>query len=566
MSGPIAIRRGRGSDFASADIDGMIHRLFQRGAGLSAAEVRRAPVVGIANSWSELNPCNLGLRALATAVKRGVVRAGGLPFEFPTISLAEPYVKPTSLFLRNLMAMDVEEMIAASPIDAIVLLGGCDKTIPAQIMGALSAGKPALVLAAGPRALGRWRGETLAIDDLWDLADRRRTGTLSHEEWLEVEGALNPGIGTCNVLGTAATMAIVSEVLGMSLPGTALLPAAGAQRRAAAQATGERAVALAAEGVAPAEVVTQGALENAVRIVAAVGGSTNAILHLEAFAGRAGRRLGVDRVAALMEATPLLAAVRPSGPYQLADLQDVGGVPAVLQRLGGLVAGAERCGSGASWSEHLAGLVVPDAPALRSVDDPVAPTGGLAVLRGTLAPTGALIKRSAADPRLLCHQGPAVVFDGTDDLAARIDDPALAVDASSVLVLRGAGPIGGPGMPEAGQLPIPAKLLRAGVTDMVRISDARMSGTASGTVVLHASPEAAVGGPLALVRDGDVIALDADAGTLDLLLAQEELERRSRAWRPPPAPPRGYARLHHEHVLQAPDGCDLAFLRESDSV
>ncbi len=557
--------RPTGADFVAEDADGMILRMFQRGAGRSHDEVRRQPVIGICSSWSELNPCNLGLRALAEHVKRGIIAAGGMALEFPTISLAEPFVRPTTLLLRNLMAMDVEQMVAASPIDAVVLLGGCDKTLPAQLMGALSAGKPAIALAAGPRPTSRWRGEVLAIDDLWTFADRRRAGTLSDAEWVELEGVLNAGVGTCNVLGTAATMAIVAEVLGMTLPGTALLPATGAARRAAAQDTGVRAVALARDGVTPDRFVTEGALENAVRAVVAVGGSTNAIIHLEALAGRAGLRLGLDRVAELAAQTPLLADVRPSGPYLLEDLEEAGGVPALVAELAPLLDLDARCGTGERWGERLPARAPVPRSALRTLSDPVAPAGGIAVLRGSLAPDGALLKRSAADPRLWRHTGPALVFDGVDDLRARIDDPDLPVTADTVLVLRGAGPIGGPGMAEVGALPIPAKLLRAGVTDMVRISDARMSGTASGAVVLHVAPESAAGGPLALVRDGDRIALDVEAGTLDVLVPAGELARRRAAWRPPEPPARGYERLHHLHVLQAPDGCDLDFLRAAPS-
>jgi dihydroxy-acid dehydratase len=553
--------RSSGADFRRDDLDGMILRLFQRGAGRSHDEVRRGPVIGICSTWSELNPCNLGLRGLAAAVKRGVIAAGGLPLEFPTISLAEPYVKPTTLFLRNLMAMDVEEMIAASPIDAVVLLGGCDKTVPAQLMGALSAGKPAVALVAGPRPTADWRGEVLAIDDLWPLADRRRDGSLSEADWVALEGELNPGIGTCNVMGTATTMAVVAEVLGMTLPGTSLLPATGAARRAAAEETGARAVALAGAGTPPSAFVTRAALENAVRAVAAVGGSTNAVIHLEAIAGRVGERLGLDRIGELSDTTPLLTAVRPSGPALLADLQQAGGVPSVLRELAPLLHLDALAGTGRPWRAVIAEAAPRGGGALRPLDDPVAASGGLAVLRGTLAPDGAILKRSAATPGLLRHRGPALVFDGLGDLRARIDDPALAVTPETVLILRGVGPVGGPGMPEVGQLPIPAKLLRAGVRDMVRISDARMSGTAAGTVVLHVAPEAAVGGPLALVRDGDEIVLDTDRGLLDLRVDPHELERRRAAWQPGPPPARGYDRLHHRHVLQAPEGCDLDFLR-----
>jgi dihydroxy-acid dehydratase len=550
-----------GADFARSDLDGMILRMFMRGAGRSAQEVRRRPVIGLCNSWSELNPCNLGLRELADAAKRGVTAAGGFPLEFPTISLAEPYIKPTTLLLRNLMAMDVEEMIRRTPIDGVMLLGGCDKTIPAQLMGAVSAGIPAVTLAAGPRAAGCWKGRTLTIESLWTFDAQRRSGLLDDAEWLELEGRINPGIGTCNVMGTATSMAIVAEVLGMALPGSALLPATSSSRRAVAQATGERAVEVARAGLTPDHFVTPRSLENAFRVVAALGGSSNALIHLEALAGRIGHSIGLERFGELSDDTPLIGDVRPSGPQSLDDLEAQGGVPAVVQCLLSLLDGEAVAGDGRPWAEVVSTLERVDGLALRSLDAPVAPSGGIAVLHGSLAPQGAVIKRSAADPRLWNHTGPALVFDGVEEMGARIDDPALEVDVGSVLVLRGVGPVGGPGMPEVGQVPIPARLLRSGVTDMVRVSDARMSGTAKGAVVLHVAPESAVGGPLALVRDGDPIHLDVESGGLDLLVEPAELERRKRSLTSPPRPQRGYELLYRDHVMQAPDGCDFDFLR-----
>ncbi|MFD7057143.1 dihydroxy-acid dehydratase [Streptomyces mirabilis] len=556
-------RPQNGDAFNADDRDGFLHRAFMRGAGRGEESIRERPVIGICTSWSELNPCNSGLRRLAEAVKRGVIQAGGLPLEFPTISLAEPFIRPTTLYLRNLMAMDVEEMITASPIDAVVLLGGCDKTVPAQLMGAASAGKPAIALAAGPRATGRFEGKPLTIDDLWPLSDRHRNGELDDAKWSELEGCLIPGVGTCNVLGTAVTMALIAETLGMALPGSTLLPATSAARGAAAEATGRRAVALARSGQTPDDFITSTSLENAFRMLCAVGGSTNAVIHLEAIAGRLGHRLGLDTMAEWSRTTPVLADVRPSGPYLLEDLQDAGGLPAVLDRLGDLIRTDALSGTGESWSEFLVRTSstrdTPHNPALRTADDPVFASGALALLRGSLAPDGAVIKVSAADPRLLSHRGRAVVFDGLADLNARIDDPDLDVDEDSVLVLRGVGPLGGPGMPEVGQLPIPKKLMSKGVTDMVRISDARMSGTATGAVVLHVAPESAAGGPLALVQDGDVIVLDATAGRLDLDVDPAELARRAPT--PAPTPPtRGFAALYHRHITQSPQGCDFDFL------
>ncbi|MFJ6393872.1 dihydroxy-acid dehydratase [Streptomyces sp. NPDC091972] len=552
-------KQGNGDVFSSSDRDGFIHRAFMRGAGHSSAALRRRPVIGICNSYSELNPCNAGLRDLAQSVKQGVIAAGGFPLEFPTISLAEPFIRPSTLYLRNLMAIDVEEMIAASPIDGVVLLGGCDKTVPAQLMGAISAGKPAIMVTAGPRATGRLHGEALTIDDLWTLSDRRRAGELDDDEWQAIEGSLVPGVGTCNVLGTAVTMAMIAETLGMSLPGSSLLPATSGARAALAEDTGRRAVELTRSGQTPTDFVTPAALENAFRMLCAVSGSTNAVIHLEAIAGRIGHRLGLHVMAELSQSTPVLAQVRPSGPHLLEDLHEAGGLPAVLNELQPMLHTDALAGTGQTWSQVLGSVTSQKHPALRSAADPVFAAGGLAMLHGSLAPAGAVLKRSAADPRLWQHRGPAVVFDGVADLNARIDDPALGITKDSVLVLRGAGPVGGPGMPEVGQLPIPRALLHQGVTDMVRVSDARMSGTATGTVVLHVAPESAEGGPLALVRNGDPIVLDAVEGRLDLDVDAEELRRRTPATAAP-APRRGYAALYRRHITQAPEGCDFDFL------
>ncbi|MEY2475522.1 MAG: hypothetical protein QOG87_837 [Actinomycetota bacterium] len=556
---------------------GFAARSFLRSGGMTAEEVRRRPVIGICSSWSELNPCNLPLSDLTAAVKRGVQEAGGVALVFPTISLSEALVAPTTMFLRNLMAMDVEEMIAASPIDGVVLLNGCDKTVAAQMMGAVSADAPALSLGAGHRPTGSWRGQTLTIDDSWRLADERRTGAIDDAAWLELEGELSPGPGVCNVLGTATTLAMVSEVLGLALPGSALAPAGSDSRTSAAEETGRQAVDAVRMGRRPRDQVTQDALLDAWRVVCAVGGSTNAVIHLQAIAGRAGITMTTSELQEASRSTPTLARVRPNGPCPLEHLHDEGGVPAVVRELGDLLHLDRPTASGASWREVVDALPLRrgsasrsegrSGPALTRRDAPVDPQGAIAVLHGNLAPDGAVLKRSAASPHLLRHAGPAVVFDGVKDLYHRIDDPDLVVSAESVLVLRLAGPVGGPGMPEVGALPIPAKLYRAGVRDMVRLSDARMSGTAAGTVVLHVSPEAAVDGPLALVQDGDVISLDVDAGRLDLVVEPDELERRMAARSPDPvragAADRGYRWLYANHVMQADKGCDFDFLQEA---
>ncbi|MCU1479393.1 MAG: dihydroxy-acid dehydratase [Subtercola sp.] len=594
--------RGGGSLFADEGPDGLLHRAFLRGEGFGADEVRRRPVIGICNSWSELNPCNAGLKTLAAAVKLGIARRGGLGLEFPTISLSEPFSRPTSLYLRNLMSMDVEEMISSSPIDGVVLLAGCDKTVPAQLMGAISADKPAVMVTAGPRPTSCWHDAPMTIDDVWPLIDERRIGRLGDDEWLKLEGDLNVGVGTCNVLGTATTMASIAEILGFAVPGATLLPASSAAQNALAERAGELIVDVVARDARPSSLVTLAALENAFRVVCALGGSTNAVIHLVALAGRAGITLTVETMRGWAASTPLLADVRPSGRYLLADLERSGGVPAVIRELAPLLDTSCPTVSGASWTAELenrravvtparssgarnlgskgapAPLVAedpaaPSAPgALHTLADPVAPNGGgLALLTGSLAPGGAVLKTSAASASLRTHRGRAVVFDGVADVNARIDDAALDVDASSILILRGVGVRGAMGMPEVGHIPIPAKLARAGVTDMLRITDARMSGTATGTVIVHVTPEASVGGPLALVRDGDVIEVDVAAGRVDLLVGSDELVQRaqggdnpsvtSRAETTSIVHPRGFAWLHERYVLQPDEGCDFEFLR-----
>jgi dihydroxy-acid dehydratase len=549
--------------FGGRDISGFIHRASLHAEGISRNALSGRPVVGICNSWSELVNCNLHFRGLAEAVKRGVLLAGGLPLEFPTISLGENLMKPTAMLFRNLMAMDVEECIRAYPLDAVVLLGGCDKTIPAQLMGAASADVPAVMVTGGPSQAAWFRGRPLgAGTDLWHYADELRAGRMSEAEFDELEAAATPGFGHCNEMGTASTMASLVEALGMCLPGTASIPAVDAARVRAAEATGARAVELAQGGPAPAEILTAEAFDNAITLLMAIGGGTNAVIHLLALAGRVGVPLTLERFHQLSQRTPLLANVRPSGEHLVEQLHRAGGIRAVLHELAPLLHAGALTVTGATLAAGFAGAEVLDRDVIAALDAPLAPEGGIAVLRGSLAPDGALIKRSAASPELLRHRGPAVVFEDVYDVAARIDDPALDVGPESVLVLRNSGPKGGPGMPEWGQVPIPKKLLQRGITDLVRVSDARMSGTAFGTVVLHVSPESAVGGPLRAVRDGDPIVLDVDEQRLDLDLPAAEIERRLAELGPSePKYRRGYGALYLEHVLQANEGCDFDFLR-----
>jgi dihydroxy-acid dehydratase len=549
--------------FAPRDTGGFIHRTAIRAQGFSNAAFDGRPVVGICNSWSEIVNCNLHFRGLAEAVKRGVFMAGGIPLEFPTMSLGENLMKPTAMLFRNLMSMDVEETIRSSPLDAVVLIGGCDKTVPAQLMGAASVDIPAIMVTGGPAEPAVFRGRRLGSgSDLWAFTDDVRSGRMSAAEYADLESAATPSPGHCVEMGTASTMASIVEALGMSLPGSAAVPAMDARRAGFAEDTGRRAVELAGEGLRPSSILTASAFANAITVLVACGGSTNAILHLIALAGRVGIDLELERFDEIARRTPLLANVQPAGRYLYEDFFRAGGVPALMRELAPLLDLEAITVTGREVRSNIAGGATPDRDVIATMDEPVGPTGGLITLRGTLAPGGAVVKRSAASEHLLSHRGPALVFDGIDDIARRIDDPDLPVTADTVLVLRGAGPRGGPGMPEWGMLPIPAKLLREGVTDMVRISDARMSGTGSGTVILHVAPEAFAGGPLALVHDGDIVSIDLDARTLDLEVPADELARRRAAWSAPaPRYRRGYGALYLAHTLQADEGCDFDFLR-----
>ena len=563
-SAPTGLRRGL-THYGDPDFALYLRRSFARSMGYGEAMLER-PVVGICNTASGFNNCHRLLPELIEATKRGVLAAGGLPLEFPTISLGEPFLSPTSLMFRNLMSMDVEEMIRAQPMDAVVLVGGCDKTVPAMLMGALSADKPAILLVAGPMMTGRHREARLgACTDCRRFWADFRGGRIDEPEIRRIETRLATTAGTCPVMGTASTMACLVEALGMMLPGTATIPAVHADRLRAGEASGMRAVALAREGLTPRLIVTPSAVENALRVLLAIGGSTNGILHLTAIAGRAGIEVSLDRFNQLSDKTPVLVDLKPTGPHYMEDLFAAGGLGAVLRELAPVLDLEAISVTGETLGERLEGEPDwVDRGVVRSIEEPVHPEGGLVALFGTLAPGGAILKRSAADARLFEHEGRAVVFHSLEDLAARIDDPDLEVAPADVLVLQNAGPKSGTGMPEAGYLPIPGKLARAGVKDMIRISDARMSGTAFGTIVLHVTPEAAVGGPLGLVQDGDRIRLSVRERRLDLLIGEEELAHRRAAIVPaPPLPERGYARLYHDHVLPADLGCDFDFLRAS---
>jgi dihydroxy-acid dehydratase len=523
------------------------------------------PIIGITNTFSAYNACHRNVPELIEAVKRGVMLAGGLPVEFPTISLHESFAHPTSMFLRNLMAMDAEEMIRAQPMDAVVLIGGCDKTVPALLMGAASANVPAILLVTGPMLAGSYRGERLgACTDCRRLWAMHRAGELSEQEIERAGAKLAPTAGTCGIMGTASTMALLAEALGMMLSGGSAIPAVHADRLRHAEASGVRAVALAADGLTPDKIMTPAAFTNALRVLLAIGGSTNGLIHISAIAGRLGIDIDLEKFDRLARETPVIVDLKPSGRYYMEDLHRAGGSIAVLRALAPLLDRDCLTVSGRSLDDNLQAMEADwQQDVVRSLDKPLYPQGAMAVLHGNLAPASAIIKQSAASPTLLQHEGRAVVFDSLEDLARRIDSDDLDVHAEDVLVLRNAGPKGAPGMPESGYIPIPRKLARQGVKDMVRISDARMSGTAFGTIVLHVCPEAAVGGPLALVRSGDRIRLDVDKRVLDLLVSEEELQRRRAAWKPPAAhagSDRGYLKLFLDHVQQADKGCDFDFL------
>ncbi len=555
--------RGNLTNYGDRDFALYLRRSFARSMGYSKEMLER-PIVGIAQSGSGFNNCHRTMPELIEAVKRGVLTAGGLPLEFPTISLGEIFLSPTSLMFRNLMSMDVEEMIRAQPMDACVLIGGCDKTVPAQLMGAASADVPAIQLVTGPMLAMPYRGERLgACTDCRRFWARYRAGAVNAGQIEEIEGKLATTAGTCAVMGTASTMACIAEALGMALPGSAAIPAVHADRLRIAEASGARAVAMALSGSPrPSEIITERSVENALRVLLAIGGSTNAIIHLTAIAGRRGVRISLQRLNQLSDETPVLVDLKPTGEHYLQDLHEAGGLISVLWELRDLLHHDCLTVSGEALGERLGTApAYVDTRVVRPRATPISAQGGLVALFGNLTPQGAILKRSAADPNLFEREGRAVVFESLEDLATRIDDPALDVTQDDFLVLKHAGPRSASGMPEAGYLPIPKKLAQAGVKDMVRISDARMSGTAYGTVVLHITPDAASGGPLALVRSGDRIMLSVRKRELTLRVDEAELARRRSGLMPADRPERGYAKLYAEHITQADAGCDFDFLR-----
>lgn len=551
--------------YGKNDRDGFIHRSWMKNQGFPDQAFDGRPIIGICNTWSELTPCNSGLRVLAEAVKRGVWEAGGFPVEFPVSSLGETQMKPTAMLFRNLLAMDVEECIRAYGMDGVVLLGGCDKTTPGQVMGAASVDLPTIVVSAGPMLNGKWRGTDIGSGtDVWKFSEAVRAGEMTIRDFLSAESGMSRSAGVCMTMGTASTMASLVESMGLSLPTNAALPAVDARRTALAHMTGNRIVAMVEEDLRLSKILARANFENAILANAAIGGSTNAVLHLLAIAGRAGVELSLDdfEIGADM---PLLVNCMPSGKYLMEDFCYAGGVPAVLAELGSNLRPA-RTVLGGDISKYCEGAECFNRDVISAFDAPLKPKAGIRVLRGSLAPDGAIIKPSAATPELLRHKGRACVFESIEDMKAKIDDPGLPVDPATVLVLKGCGPKGYPGMPEVGNMPIPKRLAEQGVRDMVRISDARMSGTAYGTVVLHVTPESEAGGPLALVETGDEIGLDAAAGTLDLLVSDADLAARRAAWRPqPPRYERGYARLYVDRVLQADRGADMDFLVGKDT-
>lgn len=559
---------GRGlTNYGDAGFAVYLRRSFAKSMGYSNEMLKR-PIVGIAYTPSGFNNCHRHFPELLEAVKRGVIAAGGLPLEFPTVSLGEVFLNPTSLFYRNLMAMDTEEMIRAQPLDSVVLMGGCDKTVPAQLMGAASAGKPAIQLVAGPMMTSRYGEERLgACTDCRRFWGRYRAGEVSAQEINTIEGGLATTAGTCAVMGTASTMACITEALGMMLPGTAAIPAVHADRLRAAEASGRRAVELIGSGLTPDRIITEPAVENALRVLLAIGGSTNAIIHLTAVVGRLGIRVSLERMNQLSDTTPVLVNLKPTGDAYMEDFFAAGGMSAVLRELEPLLHLDCLTITGETLGERIDSgrQAYVDRRVIAPLAAPVEPVGGLVALFGSLAPRGAILKRSAADRNLFEREGRAVVFSSLEDLSARIDDPALDVSADDFLVLQNAGPKSPSGMPEAGYLPIPSKLARAGIKDMVRISDARMSGTAFGTIVLHISPDAASAGPLGLVRNGDRIRLSVENRSIDLLVDDAELQARraemAQKTQPEYSPARGYQKLYYDTVLQADEGCDFDFLQ-----
>jgi dihydroxy-acid dehydratase len=548
--------------FGPHDKDGFIHRSWMKNQGIPQDLLDGRPVIGICNTWSELTPCNAHFRGIAERVKRGVYEAGGYPVEFPVMSLGESNLRPTAMLFRNLASMDVEESIRGNPIDGVVLLCGCDKTTPALMMGAASCDLPTIVVSGGPMLNGKYRGADIGSGtNVWSMSEDVRGGKMSLADFMDAESCMSRSAGHCMTMGTASTMACMVESLGMGLPQNAAIPAVDSRRQVLAQMAGRRIVELVHADIRMSHILTRPAFENAIRVNAAIGGSSNFIVHLLAIAGRIGVKLDLDDFDRLGHDLPLLVDLMPSGRFLMEDFYYAGGVPAVLRALGDLIHRDAMTVNGHSIGENTKDAPCWNADVIHSATKPVQEQAGIAVLRGNLAPQGAVIKPSAATPALLRHRGRAVVFESVEAMKASIDDPDLDIDETCVMVLKGAGPRGYPGMPEVGNMPLPRKLLERGITDMVRISDGRMSGTAYGTVILHTAPESALGGPLALVQNGDMIDLDVEARLLQLDVAEAELARRKAAWTaPPPAAIGGYQQLYIEHVLQADRGADLDFL------
>ena len=548
--------------FGPNDLRSFGHRSRARQMGLGPEDWEGKPVIAILNTWSEINPCHLHFKVLAENVKKGVLQAGGMPIEIPVLSLSENFMKPTTMLYRNLLAMETEEVLRCHPADGAVLLGACDKTTPALIMGALSAALPFIFVPGGPMLRGNWRGQTLGSgSDAWKYWAEKRAGNLSEEAWSEIEAGIARSHGHCMTMGTASTMTAIAETLGLTLPGASSIPASDSEHWRMAAQSGRQIVENVWADLRPSRFLTMESFENAIVADMAVGGSTNALIHLVAMAGRAGFRLPLEKFDEISRRTPRLADLRPAGRFLMEDFYFAGGLRALLAQLPDLLHGDALTVNGLTLRENLAGAEIHNNEVIRTRHNALSEEGGTAILRGNLCPQGAVTKHAAMEPRFLRHSGPAVVFRDYDDLAARIDDPALAVTADSVLVLQSAGPIGAPGMPEWGMLPIPQKLLEAGVRDMLRLSDARMSGTSYGACVLHIAPESAIGGPLALVRDGDLITLDVEARTLTLEVSDTDLAARRAAWQQAPRPvQRGYLSLFLSEVTQADEGCDFRFL------
>ena len=548
--------------FGPDDLRSFGHRSRAASMGCTQLDYAGKPVIAIINTWSEANPCHIHLRERAEDVKRGVLQAGGFAMEIPAISLGETLQKPTTMIYRNLLAMETEELLRSYPADGCVLIGGCDKNTPALLMGAISMNLPAIFVPAGPMLRGNWHAQVLGSgSDVMKYWSERRAGNIDLQAWQEIENGIARSPGTCMTMGTASTMTSVAEVLGFSLPGASSIPAVDSNHPRMANFSGRRIVEMVWEDLKPRDILNTSSFDNAIIALLALAGSTNAVIHILALAGRTGIKLALDRFDQLSAKTPVLANIRPSGKYLMEDFYYAGGLSALLKALAPELDLSARTVTGKTLGENISGSEIYNKDVIRTLDNPVYGSAGLAILRGNLAPNGAVIKSAAAEPRLLKHSGPAIVFDSYDEMNARIDDPALNVDADSVLVLRNAGPKGAPGMPEWGQLPIPQKLLAAGMRDMVRISDARMSGTHYGTCVLHVSPESFVGGPLALLKEGDVVDLDVPARQLNMRVSNEELTRRRAAWRPREGIyPRGYGSLFMQHIQQADAGCDFDFL------